>query len=263
MKHKFDIDDEETNILTAINRISKLLNKTPTQKEYKQNRKENELSLEQILYRYGNYGSAVSAAGLNPNPTKTPPRQPEILKDQLIDEFIRVANKINRLPANNEFRVHSKYSWTPYKTKWGSFKNAIAFIVENYAERFNFKLPKNNFRKKVDKRRKELNYTCGLIYEPNNEYETVVLFTLLSKELEYKIKLVQSDFPDAIILDKHNNEIIVEFEYMSSNYKQHGHPMDFKGMVICWRKDILLDSIEIFSLEEYIRKERNPTSAST
>jgi len=262
MKHSFDKEDEEQLVTSAIKRIGLFLNKTPTQKEYKENRNNEELSLEQLMYRYGNYSNAVIAAGLVPNPNQSPPRQPDITKDQLIDEYIKVANRLQKIPANNEFRVNSKYSWTPYKTKWGSFSQAAEFIIKNYSDRFEFEIH-NKIDKKIKKNRKILNYSCGLIYEPSNEYETVVLFALLAKELGYTIKLVQSDFPDAIIIDKSNLEIIVEFEYLSSNYKQHCHPIDFNGLVICWRKDMELKNISILSLEEYIRGKRNPTTAST
>ncbi len=36
-KHPYDIEDEKESIRASINRIAAKLNKTPTQKEYKQN----------------------------------------------------------------------------------------------------------------------------------------------------------------------------------------------------------------------------------
>ncbi len=65
-------------------------------------------------------------------------------------------------------------------------------------------------------------------------------------------KEIKSAFPDAI-LEKNGKEILVEFEFLSSNYIEHCHPDDKKYLCICWRKDIELKETSIFSLEEYIR----------
>ena len=84
MKHKFDIQDEKESIKKSIIRISKLLGKTPTQKEYKLHRTDNEFSIEPIFYRYGKWSNALKAAGLNPNPFQKPPKRPEIEEEELI-----------------------------------------------------------------------------------------------------------------------------------------------------------------------------------
>src|SRR5690606_26481709 len=102
MKHKYDEQYEKESIINSIKRIAKLLRKTPTQKEYKAYKLEDELSLEQIFYRFSNYNNAVIATGLIPNESQVPPRPPEITKEELIEEYIRVANKLGKIPANNE-----------------------------------------------------------------------------------------------------------------------------------------------------------------
>jgi hypothetical protein len=253
LKHKFDTLKEKQNILDAIKRIAVLLDKTPTQKEYKKFRTSNEMSLEQIFYRYSNWSSALLEAGLKPNPFQSPPRQPVITKDDLINEFILVSNKLSKIPGNHEFRVHSKYSWTPYKTNWGSFKNAVNFIIENYSNKFNFDILDSHKKNKKNKDKYNLlRYKCNMVYEPSNEYETIALFILLSEKMGYKIKHIQADFPDGVILNQFDEEFNVEFEYLSSNYIQHCHPYAFDGICICWRKDMELGSIKIISLEEYI-----------
>lgn len=251
-KHPYDIQDEKKAIIKSIKKVVQKLHKTPTQKEYKLHREDNDFSIEQILYRYGNWSSAVISAGLEPNPFQQPPRQPEITKEKLTGEFIKVANEVGKIPAMDQFRVKSKYSWTPYKTKWGSWRNAVNYIIKNYSDKFTFSVtsPKNKTEKAE---RKKLRYKCSLLYEPINEYETIVLFACLADELGFKIKKVNSDFPDAV-LENNEKEIYAEFEYLSSNYIQHCHPLDFKGICICWRKDKDIKNIEIISLEEYIRK---------
>lgn len=257
MKNKYDIEEEKYLIINAIKRIAEIIGKTPTQKEYETYRNEDEMSIHQIFYRFSNYSNAVKAAGLAPNPFQKPPQPSEITKDELIVEYIMVANKLKKIPTNYEFRTNSKYSWSPYKTKWGSFKDASKYIFENYYTKFNFNISISKNEKINKQKRKKLIYECNLLYEPNNEIETIALFIILSKELNYKIVKIQSDFPDATLLDQHNNEIFIEFEYLSSNYVQHCHPKDFCGKIICWRKDIEIENIEIISLEDYIKRKKD------
>jgi len=251
-KHPYDIQDEHEAIRIAIRRVADVLGKTPTQKEYKTERNSNEPSLEQITYRLGNWSNAVKQAGLEPNPFQVPPRQPEITKQQLAEEFIRVANKLNCVPSMNQFRANACYSWTPYKTNWGAWKQAVNSIIDEYHEKFNFDIKQSKSKKKIPGK-KRLRFECPILYEPRNEYETIALFCFLAEELGFKIKSIQSDFPDALLV-KDNEDIKVEFEFLSSNYIQHCHPLDFDGAVICWREDVELQGIETISLEEYIRR---------
>lgn len=250
-KHIIDQNDERILIVSAIQRISKKLLKTPTQLEYKIHRANNELSLEQITYRFGRYSAAVKEAGLTPNDFQKPPKQREIEKSELINEFIRIAQIEAKVPSKDFFRANSLYSWTPYKTKWGSWKNAVDYITTNYQKELGFVHIKLEDKIRL-KKRKELKRNCALVFEPSNEMEAIVLFGILADSLGYKILKVQTDFPDGII-EKDGLQIPVEFEFLSSNYLQHGHPLDFDGLCICWRNDCSLGKIKIFSLEEYIR----------
>jgi len=255
-KHRFDIEDEKESIKRSIRRISDHIGKTPTQKEYKKYRNSKEFSLEQVLYRFGGiWSDAVKYAGLEPNPFQQPPRPPEITREELIDEFVRVANEVGKVPSPHLFRSKAKFSWVPYKTRWGSWRAAVEDITQSYSDRFEFNVNTEKKNKKL-KNRKKLRFGIPLIFEPTNEIETIILFSFLADELGYNIKEVKSDFPDAI-LEKDGKDINVEFEFLSSNYLQHCHPLDFDGICICWRKDSDIPHIEILSLEEYIREKYN------
>jgi hypothetical protein len=250
-RHAYDKADENLKIISAIQRIHNILKKTPTQKDYKIHRTQDELSLEQILYRFGRYSEAVKAAGLKPNDFQIPPRHPEITKSELIEEFVRIAKIESKIPSKEFFRANSKYSWTPYKTKWGSWKEAVYFITTNFQDKLG-NISTRSRSNASNKKRTKLKIECPLVFEPKNEIETIVLFGLLAKDLGYKILKIQSDFPDGL-LEKDGQEIPVEFEFLSSNYLQHGHSRGFQGLCICWRKDSDLGNITTLSLEEYIR----------
>ncbi len=184
--------------------------------------KNKEFTYEQITYRCGTWSEAVRMAGLEPNPSQQPPHQPVITKEELIEEFIRVSNEIGKIPGMHLFRSKAKYSWIPYKTNWGSWRKAVSQITEKYARRLNFDVDSRR-TKGTSKRPKRLGIDLPLKFVPRNEYETLVLFALLANELGFEILRIQSDFPDGI-LKKNGKEILVEFEFLSSNYLQWHDP---------------------------------------
>ncbi|MGD0077126.1 MAG: hypothetical protein ABSB91_00710 [Sedimentisphaerales bacterium] len=254
-KHSHDILDEKQSIRLSIRRVAELLGKTPTGPEYKRHRRNEEFSLEQITYRYPWTEAVRDIAGLEPNPSNQPPHKPNITKQELIEEFIRVSNEVGKIPGKNLFRSKAKYSWRPYITNWTKWRKAVSQITEQYAHRFNFDVDYQR-AKSTPKKPKRLDIDLPLKFVPSNEYETLVLFALLANELGFEILRVQSNFPDGI-LRKKGKEILVEFEFLSSNYLQHCHPLDFDGICICWRKDVDIGGIEILSLEDYIRGKSN------
>ena len=60
-------------------------------------------------------------------------------------------------------------------------------------------------------------------------------------------------FPDAIV-EFNGINYDVEFEYLSSNFIQHCHPVDFGGLCVCWRKDIEIPKVKTISLETLLRE---------
>ena len=249
---RLDNEQKKEIIRKELTQIAKKNKKSPTQREYKQEK--TFFTDSQVLYLYNKWSNALSDAGLELTPIRKPPRPNKIEKDDLINEFVRVSNLIGKIPTMHQLRANSKYSWRPYETTWGSWSNSVKYIIRNYNDNFKFN-PEIETVKKKEKKRKKLDYDCPLIYEPTNESETVVLFGLLADKMGFQIKKVQVDFPDAIIVEN-GKEILVEFEFLSSNFIQHGHDPDFDGLCICWRKDVELENIKTISLEEFIRKEK-------
>jgi hypothetical protein len=100
-----------------------------------------------------------------------------------------------------------------------------------------------------------LNIECPLVYEPRNEFETIALFTVLAKDLGYRILSIRAEFPDAI-LEKDGIAIKAEFEFLSSNYLAHCHEMSPDILCICWRGDCDLSPVKILCLEDFIRADK-------
>ena len=253
--HKFDIEDKRKSIKQELLRLAQTFGKTPTRRSYNRDQTIG-IGIGQVLYFYGGkFSSALIDAGLTPNPKNQPARPPKIPEAGLIEEFIRVCNEVSRIPAGLEFKPPlAKFTVKAYQTKWGSWKKAKDYIVGNFREKFRFE-PSETFRQVAGKlRRKNLGIDCPLNYEPSNEFETIVLFCFLAKELGYRIKAIKSSFPDAT-LEKNDKEIMVELlnPFSSSNYVEHAHPCQRGCICICWRRDIDISGVEIFSIEEYLR----------
>jgi hypothetical protein len=182
-----------------------------------------------------------------------------ISNENLIEEFIAVSNRLRKIPSDRDFGANSKYSIRPYRNRFGRWLQVVDYMIKNYKDKFNFRiddLPKNNLK---EIKHKKLMYSCPLLYEPTNEMETLVAFSYLARELGYEIESVQAAFPD-MILKKGGRIVNSELEYLSSNYLQHGHPISDDCILICWRKDIEIKGLEIFSLEEYLREKYDKTS---
>ncbi|MEW6686710.1 MAG: hypothetical protein AB1393_10980 [Candidatus Edwardsbacteria bacterium] len=80
----------------------------------------------------------------------------------------------------------------------------------------------------------------GLIYAPVNELGVVLLFGMVFEELGMIVEEVRSTFPDATIRRFNGrgwSREFVEFEYRSSQYKQHKHPLEDCDIIVCWLHD--------------------------
>jgi len=86
-----------------------------------------------------------------------------------------------------------------------------------------------------------------MIYAPTDEMGVVFLAGILSDKLGIShIEEIHSDsFPDAIglVSDQRSNgwsslkRVRIEFEYASSNFKLHKHPIEQCDLIICWVND--------------------------
>lgn len=79
----------------------------------------------------------------------------------------------------------------------------------------------------------------GLRHEPVNEQGVVLLFGLVAKELGYIVESIQSGFPDCEakrqIAPQRWQRVLIEFEFESRNFRDHGHPYTGCDVIVCWR----------------------------
>jgi hypothetical protein len=72
-----------------------------------------------------------------------------------------------------------------------------------------------------------------LEYAPNNEQGVVFLFSHFARKFGLRVELIRTGFPDCIAY-KDGDEIKIEFEYKSRNFKAHNHQGKHCDWIVCW-----------------------------
>ena len=239
----------------AVTQIAQRLGHTPTQNEYKSHcvSERGIPTVNQVRYIFGTWTSAVESAGLTPAP-RDPPRF-EYSETQLIDEFIRIANVLGRMPPLEVFRQQSQYSNRPYQTRWGKWSDVIRHFSAEHFDRFTFEVTVAQVAHGDGRQRRPLGLGLPLTHEPTNEFETVALFALLAESLGFKIVSIGSAFPDGL-LQRNGEQVVVKFEYLSSNYLRHCHPTSDEFTCICWRADCDISPVKLICLEDEVVRRR-------
>ena len=98
----------------------------------------------------------------------------------------------------------------------------------------------------------------GLRHAPINEQGVVYLFGMVSLELGLIVEAVQSAFPDCEAkrcidprLDRWQR-VRVEFEYLSRNFRDHGHDPNGCDLIVCWELNWPECPIEVIQLKTII-----------
>lgn len=100
----------------------------------------------------------------------------------------------------------------------------------------------------------------GLQHAPVNEQGVVFLFGMVCRELGYVVESVRAGFPDCEAKRKVGNRptrwqrVRIEFEYLSRNFKSHGHDPDKCDLIVCWRDNWPECPIEILELSSIMER---------
>ena len=250
--HEYDLEEKKTKIIHELRRVAKKIDKTPTIVEYK--RESPSIGYDAIVGLFGSWNDAVREAGLEINPTLEPPSN-AYSEEEIVGELIRVANLCGKFPSHPRFGSLSTMSRGPVERHFGSWVQAKEFIFTQHYNKLNFE-PKKTNKKTRQSADKVLEISCALANVPRNEMETIILFSILAEEMKYRILRAQVEYPD-LIVEKEGKQINMEAEFLSSNYLNHGHPIDEGTICLCWRKDKDIEGVEIIDLETYIRMRPN------
>jgi hypothetical protein len=96
----------------------------------------------------------------------------------------------------------------------------------------------------------------GLVYAPINENGVIFLFGKVADDLNMYIEEIKPGYPDCIgrrYNGKGWEKVAIEFEYKSSNFKQHKHDPKGCDIIICWENDWKDCPLEIIELKTEIQ----------
>ena len=100
----------------------------------------------------------------------------------------------------------------------------------------------------------------GMVYAPLNESGVVFLFAKMAEDLNMYIEEIRPEAPDGIarrFTGKGWERLRVEFEYRSSDFKQHSGDADRCDLIICWDHDWAGCPVEVIELRDRIKEMEN------
>ncbi len=197
--------------------------------------------------------------------------------DELLAEFHHVAGEMGEIPTWPVFASHASVSADTVRHRFGGLQGTLkkyrAWLEENdpsspLMEQLQSKskcelpIPPSSvlvsakqawakgdgpmFGPPIDFR--------GLRHAPINEQGVVFLFGMISYELGFIVEAIQAAYPDceAKRCVDHRNERWqrgrIEFEFHSSNFRDHGHDPNGCDVIVCWEHDWSECPLEIVEL---------------
>jgi hypothetical protein len=97
-----------------------------------------------------------------------------------------------------------------------------------------------------------------LRHAPINEQGVVFLFGMVSYELGFIVEAIHAAFPDCEAkrcVDRRNERwqrVRIEFEFYSSNFRDHGHDPNGCDVIVCWEHDWADCRLEVVELRRVI-----------
>lgn len=108
--------DEPDQLLTVLRRITDDLDRAPTPEEINE---QTEYTIAKYADEFGSWGRALSEADLSPPPGL---RLPD---EQLLDELRRLADELEKAPAQQDMTKHGYHGSETYVNRFGSWSKAI------------------------------------------------------------------------------------------------------------------------------------------
>ena len=231
----------------------------------------------------GGWSEVKKLAGLERHP-----KDNEVLSDdQVMREFNRVASELGRIPTWAQFGARATISADVIRRRFGGLQGTLkhyrAWLEENepgsslltelkVQSRHEIPPPPQDatdgtaspsaaqwqrldgptFGPPIDFR--------GLRHAPINEQGVVFLFGMVSYELGFIVEAVHAAYPDCEAkrcVDQRQQRwqrVRIEFEYWSSNFRDHGHDPAACDVIVCWEHDWPECPLEVIELRRVIAK---------
>lgn len=248
------------------------------------------ISISSVRYHFGNWNSAVAAAGLKPTDTSETTRKALTIDDNvLLTDLLRLERDFGTVNGSI-INGHGEFSERPYRKRWRTVSAALhaakaalqsgtialPLLSPEAKQEHPIAQPQQSHTvplapssglhipvtKRGSKRRsivgEPINFR-GMRFAPVNEQGVVYLFGMVSQELGFLVESVRIKYPDCEgkrCCDKVQNlweHIYIEFEYKSSNFVEHGHDVDDCDIIVCWIHDWDECPIEVLELRKAIQ----------
>jgi hypothetical protein len=99
----------------------------------------------------------------------------------------------------------------------------------------------------------------GLQHAPINEHGVVFLFGMVARDLDFVVEGVRAGYPDCqakrrVISKKGEvwEPVLIEFEFLSRNFHEHGHPPAGCDLIVCWEDNWPECPVEVLGLRSAI-----------
>lgn len=232
----------------------------------------------QIYKHFDSWNEAVEAAGLTPTDVS------RIDDAELFREMKNVFVKFGGVCIRMKFNKLCKYSADVYKKRFGKWNDILLAFkswLKESGEDFPFlnQLPSTTNLHKAEesipteKRKAKLeswdslgtttygsflNFR-GLQHAPVNEQGVVFLFGMVCLELGFVVEAVRTSYPDCEAkrrVDRKRDKwerVRIEFEYFSSNFRDHGHDPNGCDVIVCWQHNWPECPLEVIELKTAIQ----------
>jgi len=100
----------------------------------------------------------------------------------------------------------------------------------------------------------------GLRHSPLNEQGVVYVFALIARDIGFTVEAIGTSFPDCEAKQQMDRKgerwqrVRIEFEYMSSDFRRHRHPIEGCDLIVCWKHDWPECPLNYIELSEEIKK---------
>jgi hypothetical protein len=213
----------------------------------------------------GGWTEVVQVAGIQRHPLHKEPLSDE----ELLTEFHRVASELGQIPTGQQFGARANLSYDVVKKRFGGMQGTL----RRYRAWLEERDPASPMLAHVQAKSKHemlaapsidgqvisparvawpkgagpqfgppINFR-GLRHSPINEQGVVFLFGMVSYELGFIVEAIQAGYPDCEAkrcVDQQNQRwqrVRIEFEFWSSNFKDHGHDPGGCDLIVCWEHD--------------------------
>jgi hypothetical protein len=233
-----------------------------------------------LIYRLfpGGWTEVRRLAGI----ARHPKEKGRLSDDELLQEFHRVAAKLGAIPGWHRFAslatVAPKVMTRRFGNKAGTLQRYREWLQKNQPESPLLQLLPSRSRDGVGTAASSpralsaspvwakrpgavfgapINFR-GLRYAPTNEQGVVCLFGMVCSDLGLVVETLQSVYPDCeatrCVDNKHKRwqRVRIEFEYSSSNFRDHGHDPAVCDMIVCWQHDWSECPLEVVELSSLI-----------